>query len=65
MTPIQEVTQVPVTHVGQDHLVETFNGSHSLNAFAKQPILKPWKGSRCQRHCQKSEKGFHKHTVWL
>ena len=39
MTSIQEDTQVPVTHVGQIHPAKTFDGSHSLNAFAEQPIL--------------------------
>ena len=65
MTSIQEVNQVPVTHVGQSHPAKTFNGSHPLNAFAKQPILNAWKGSACQRHCQISEEGSHKHSVRL
>ena len=40
MTSIQEDIQVPITHVGQSHPAKTFNGSHSLNVFAQQPILK-------------------------
>ena len=39
MMSIQEVAQVPVTHVGQSHPAKTFNGSRPLNVFAKQPIL--------------------------
>ena len=39
MTSIQKVTQVPVTHVGQSHPAKIFNVSHTLNVFAKQPIL--------------------------
>ena len=35
MTSIEEVTQVPVTHVGQSHSTKTFNGSHPLSIFAK------------------------------
>ena len=65
MTSIQEVIQVSVIHVGQSHPATTFNGSHPLNVFAKQPILNACKGSGCQRHCQMSEKGSHKHTVRL
>ena len=57
MTTIQEGTQVCITHVGQSHPAKTFNGSHPLNVFAEQPILNAWKGSRCQRHYQISEKG--------
>ena len=60
MTSIQEVTQVTVTHAEQSHPVKTFNGSHPLNVFVKQPILNAWKGSGCQRHCQISEMGSHK-----
>ena len=29
----------PVTNVGQSHPAKTFNGSHPLNVFSKQPIL--------------------------
>ena len=39
MTSIQEVTQVPITHVGQSHPAISFNGGHPLNVFAKQTIL--------------------------
>ena len=65
MTSILEVTQVPVTHVVQSHPAKTFNGIHPLNVFAKLPILNAWKGSGCQRYCQISEKGSHKHSVRL
>ena len=65
MTSIQEVTQVPVTHAGQSHPAKTFNESHSLNVFVKKPILNECKGSGCQRRCQISEKGSHKHGVRL
>ena len=65
MTSVQEGTQVPVTHVGLSHPAKTFNGSHLLNVFAEQPILNAWKGSGCQRHCQISEKGSHKHSLRL
>ena len=65
MTSVQEGTQVPVTHVGLSHPAKTFNGSHLLNVFAEQPILNAWKGSGCQRHCQISEKGSHKHSARL
>ena len=30
MTSLQEVTQVPATHIGQSHRAKTFNGSHPL-----------------------------------
>ena len=50
---------------GQSHPAKTFNGSHPLNNFSKDPILNARKGSGCQRHCQISEKGFHKHSVRL
>ena len=50
---------------GQSHPAKTFNGSHPFNDFAKHPILNARKGSGCQRHCQISEKGFHKHSVRL
>ena len=35
MTSIQEITQVPVTHVGQSHPAKTCNGIHPLNVFCK------------------------------
>ena len=59
MTSLPQGTQVPVTHVRRSHPAKTFDGSHPLNVFAEQPILNIWKGSRCQRHCQISEKGSH------
>ena len=65
MTSMQEVIQVCVTHVGQSRPAKTFNGSHPLDVFAKQAILYARKGSGCQRHCQASEKGSHKHSVRL
>ena len=39
ITPLQEATQVPVTHIGQIHPAKRFTGSHPFNAFAEQPIL--------------------------
>ena len=65
MKSLQEGTLVPVTHVGQSHPTKTFNSSHPLNVFAEQLILNAWKGSWCQRHCQISGKGSHKHCVRL
>ena len=62
MTSIHEGIQVPITHLGQSHPAKTFNGSYLLNVFAEQLNLK---GSGCQRHCQISEKGSHKHSVRL
>ena len=61
----------PGGHPGPRHTRRTkpsrkkINGSHPLNAFAKQSILNIRKGSGCQRHCQISEKGSQKHSVLL
>ena len=56
MMSIQEGTQVLITHIRQSHPPRTLDGIPPLNFFAEQPILNTWKGSRCQRHCQISEK---------
>ena len=39
MTSLQEGSQVPVTHIGENHCAKTFNDSHPLNIFAEQLIL--------------------------
>ena len=39
MTSPQEGTQVPATHIRRSNAAKTFDGSHSLNVFAEQPIL--------------------------
>ena len=50
-------------HVGWSHSGKTFNGSHPLDVFVQRPILNVWKGFKCQRHCQFSEKWSHEHSV--
>ena len=65
ITSLQECTQVPITYIRESHLAQTFRGSHLVNAFAEQLILNVWKGPRCQRHCQISDKGPLKRGIRL
>ena len=58
MTPIQEVTQVLVTHVGQSHPATAFNGNHLLNP-------KRMKRFRMSEALPNIWKGSHKHSVRL
>ena len=53
----------PRGHPGPRHARRTKPSCKNIqrsNAVAEQPILNAWKGSRCQRRCQISEKVSHK-----